>query len=619
MKSFRPLAALILVVVAAAAVAGDRIPVNSLDDLPRPSYALDGPASALLDDDAAFAALAAKVRADVVDILARYEITDAATLQRLHGTLMSLDMLGGDYAAVEAGIELMRGLEDKESVRLTTGLTTRAMIAALRAAGDDEAALREAYARELEAGARALPWTTVRERILAQKARAEMMSAGLVRGLVQGQIDPAVAAAGALGFDAAQQLINMNYALRMVLPLGDVTASVLQRVADGSAEAKPEIWADRDAVLAAGEGAPVLAAVWDSGVDAAVFGELMFVNPAETVNGRDDDGNGFVDDRHGIAFDLDGRPVPELLAPLGDAAGRIDDAVSYLDGYSDLECGEDSEAARALRSHLAGLEPEQVQGFMDDLQLAAVYVHGTHVAGILAAGNPQVRILAARQSFDHRSVPVPITADLAGRYAEAFRASAAYFRAAGVRVVNMSWGYSLQEVEQSLELNGIGADAAARGAMAREIVGILETGLRDAIGGSPEILFCCAAGNSDTDVTFDIILPSNLELPNLLVVGAVDRAGDPTSFTSGGENVRVHACGAMVESVTPGGRRVRASGTSQAAPAVANLAAKILALRPELDPAAVAALIVEGADRGPGGGDLDLINPRRSLELARAR
>lgn len=92
-------------------------------------------------------------------------------------------------------------------------------------------------------------------------------------------------------------------------------------------------------------------------------------------------------------------------------------------------------------------------------------------------------------------------------------------------------------------------------------------------------------------------IPSSLILPNLLTVGAVDRSGAETGFTSYGPTVAVHAYGYQVESFIPGGATMRVSGTSAAAPAVTNLAAKLFALDPSLKPADVVELIKQGADR----------------------
>ena len=79
-----------------------------------------------------------------------------------------------------------------------------------------------------------------------------------------------------------------------------------------------------------------------------------------------------------------------------------------------------------------------------------------------------------------------------------------------------------------------------------------------------------------------------------------------------GKTVVVHANGFEVESFLPGGDRVKFSGTSMASPQVANLAAKLLALKPELTVAQVRQAILDGAERK---GRVNLAHPRKSAQL----
>jgi subtilisin family serine protease len=132
------------------------------------------------------------------------------------------------------------------------------------------------------------------------------------------------------------------------------------------------------------------------------------------------------------------------------------------------------------------------------------------------------------------------------------------------------------------------------------------------MAGAPQMLFVAAAGNENQDASFAESTPADIVLPNLLTVGAVDRAGDEASFTSYGRTVRLHANGYQVDSVLPGGTRVALSGTSMAAPQVANLAAKLLALRPTLTPVQLVELMVSTADASPDG-RRRLLNPARAV------
>ncbi|MDO9171939.1 MAG: S8 family serine peptidase [bacterium] len=610
----RAAAAITLLALVATAAVAAKLPVRTLDDLPRHTYEVTGTVSALLRDDAAFDAFAAKVGADVVADLEAYDIADPATLQRMYGVQLTLALMARDDARVLALVEAVRALEDKEASRLTSGLTAVAMVRARRDTdGDTGATYQAAFRSRLREQVAALPWDLVRDRIVQQRGRTELLSENLVLGMVQAQFDPVVAASGALGSELAAQVVNLGYALRFALPLKESLLEVYGDLIAARETVKRDIWEEREARLEDGLGlAPVTVAIWDAGVDVSVFADVFTTNPGERPDGLDNDGNGFVDDVHGIAFDYDGRDSAELLYPLGDAAPRLGAAMDHMKGYMDVQSGLDSEEASALKTHLAELEPPQVQGFLEDLGLCGLHAHGTHVAGIAVRGNPYARLLAARISFDWHSVPRLLTEEMARRHAASYGRTAAYFRDRGVRVVNMSWGWGLKEIEGILEANGWGASAEERSREATKLLGILEQGLREAITGSPGILFVCAAGNDDNDVAFDVNIPASFTLPNLLVVGAVDQAGEPTSFTSSGRNVRVYANGFEVPSYVPGGRRMRMSGTSMAAPQACNLAAKLLALDPRLSPVEVVDLIGRGAD---AKGSYLLMNPKASVGL----
>jgi len=605
------------------AFAQDARPViRSEAELPRFSYRLPtAKASDLLNDRAAFDEVAGQVRIDLETLLETTTIEDRATLRELYGTLERLALLRGDFDAVLAHTESLRALLDKPTSRLTTGLATAAVIEAERAGGTEAVRLetfRKAYAKAINA----LPWGVVRDDIKAAAAEVETVSRNLAFGFAQAQFDPAAAETGQVSGDVAQVLIAMRAEIDVMLRFQQPEAEVLRAYIAANQANKPDIWAARDVELTAADGlTPVVVGIWDTGVDASVFPGQMWTNPAETLDGRDSDGNGFVDDVHGIAWagPYGGEPTPEPLRPLSPAdLARLPEVRDAMKGQLDNFAGVDSPEALALRQRMAGIEPDEVQPFLEDLSQFGGYIHGTHVAGIAVAGNPAARVLSVRETGPHEMVPPPFLRESAVSWAANAARSVRYLEQHGARVVTMSWGVTARNIEGTLEVNGIGADADERQRMAAESFGILTKALTEAIAAAPGILFFAAAGNSDSDTDFTADLPSSIGLPNVLAVGAVDQAGDETSFTSHGRSVRLHTNGFEVEAPIPGGERLALSGTSMSAPNAANLAAKLFALDPSLTPAEVVALILDAADRSEDGRRA-LMNPRRSVEQLRAR
>jgi subtilisin family serine protease len=268
-----------------------------------------------------------------------------------------------------------------------------------------------------------------------------------------------------------------------------------------------------------------------------------------------------------------------------------------------------------LKQTISTLKREEVRPLIESVNLYANYSHGTHVAGIVAKGNPFARLLAARITFSHRLMPEKPTLEQAGKDARALIEVVNYFKSNGVRVVNTSWGGSLSEIESALQKNAAGGTPEERKELAREIFSIVDNALRKAIQDASDILFVTSAGNQNNDVRFDEFLPSSYEYPNLLTVGAVDQAGDETSFTSFGK-VEVYANGFEVLSYVPGGDQLRINGTSQSSPQVTNLAGKLLTLNPDLTVAELRDLIIAGCDeRKSGDRVVRLLNAKRSVEL----
>ncbi len=598
---------------------GGKIVINKLDDLPQHAYPVTGSVVELFQSKERILKLAEKVQANIEADMKAYEVDDETTLQNWHQTLLSVAMLQKNYDRAERELKIIRSLEKKEALKLTAGLLTETEIRAARKSRDhaDRETYQKIYKELLAKRINELPWGIVQDEIENTRAMTEIYSENLILGLIQERFQNVVQETGELPADMAGQLIGFHNLVFSRLKHKQVIVDVCTDYIEKHATAKkPDIWAARSVTLSKTQKlSPVLVAVWDSGVDPKIFADALWNNENEQTNGRDDDGNGFVDDVHGIAYDYHARRTTGELCPLHDSASRMPEIMNHLKGFSDIQAAIKSEEANNLIGVLGALKPDQVKGFIEDLSLASNYTHGTHVAGIMVEGNPFARIMVARHTYDHHMIPVARTLDWGERDAAKCRDMVTYFKQAGVRVVNMSWGESQQDAQDSFESNGIGDNAEERRELARKVFTLQKEALFKAIKNAPEILFVCAAGNSDNDVEFDEYIPSSFDLPNLLVVGAVDQAGDPTSFTSFGSTVEVYANGFEVDSYVPGGRRMKMSGTSMASPGVANLAAKILAHNPKLTPEQAIKLIIKSADRKTSGDySYLLINPKRTID-----
>jgi hypothetical protein len=574
-----------------AAPAGARTVITSSEQLPRrtvtlaklPSEYLSAPRAELM---VLADALEAKLRAD----LARFDIQDAATQRSYQGALLTLAQFKGDWAAVPALVERLRALQDKPGPRAVTGVLS-GIVAEQQTARRDAAWFRA----EVERRFGALNWADAGDSIKANKAQFELLTPSLLLGSFQQQVDVMARNMNMVVPESiAGSIISARVQQDLFIPLRGEIAAGLQAVIErqAPAAAKPDIWTPRQfAIAATAKASEVGIGVWDSGVDLALF---------KPTPGR------------GIAFDRESRPSAALLRPLGEAQPRWPALQQLVKGAMDLRSAQDTPDAQKLKQAVGALKPDQVKAFQEDLGLATLYTHGTHVAGIAVEGNPFARVFAATMLWEHRSEPVKPDEALSRRTALAYQQIVQSFKDQKLRVVNMSWRQGVSAYEGMLAWHNVGATPDERKELARRLFAIERDALRQAIAAAPEILFVAGSGNEDNSADFEEYIPAGLQLPNLLTVGAVDKAGEETSFSTFGKTVVLHANGFEVESLLPGGARVKFSGTSMASPQVANLAGKLFALNPALTVAQVREALLAGADKR---GRVNLVNPRRSAEL----
>ena len=568
--------------------------ITSADQLPRRSYTITQLPSELIDaPKSELDAVVAQIDKDIANDLATLDIRDRAARAGMLNARFQFAIHRGDYAAALDHLRTVRAEQDKPAQKLTSGVSMENILQARMKGGSVESQ-REAVRASLAQAWGAMPWDVVGDTLKQAKSGLELMSREVAMGGVKASLDPA---AKNLGFNVPAGIVTTVVALRNqfehMMPFREDMVAVLQKLVDGNQLAKTDNWSKRlVSIPSSAPGKPVVVGIWDSGTDVGIF------KPARLP---------------GIAFDRDWLPVKTLVRPMGPAEPRLPTLKQYIKGAMDMQAAIDSEDARTFKKRVSSLKQDEVKQFMEDMAATGMWVHGTHVAGIAVEGNPFAQVTTVAMHFSHEMVPILPTEERVQRGAAAFKASVEHFRKAGARVVNMSWRYSPQGYESALAYHNVGRTPEERKLMAIRLFEVEKRALEEAIASAPEILFVAGAGNENNSADFAQYIPAGLQLPNLITAGAVDMSGVETQFSTFGKTVAVHANGFEVVSFAPGGDKLKLSGTSMASPQVANLAAKLFALKPDLTVAQVKELIVKGAEKN---GRVNLINPRETLRQA---
>lgn len=558
-------------------------------------------------DSAPARALSLMVRRHLDSVLRTYDIADPNLTRSLKGTLLQIAMLEERDDDALRLVDERRALSVKVGARLMTGLESRAMIAARRRHAD----LRSPeYARELGrvllASLQALPFDSVQNELREAKAGLTFFSEPIIIGPVRRELQPIVDSLGAISLSAAREVIGAMFSLRYEIPVKPVLFAAYDTVLAGRTNAaKVDIWSAREANLAGVANlSPVTIGIWDSGLDTLLFSSQLK---------RDARGQPVV-----MGFDQFIRPANSPMATLpAELLARQDDMNRIFKGLGDLDANLETAEAKLTRDRMATLSPDSVSVYEDWIAQWNGYTHGTAVTSVAIAQNPAARIVIGRMQFSHAAVPDPCPSRAnAEREAAMLAKMVEFFRANAVRVVNMSWGRPESGFLGELERCAARLTQSERVAIARYAIDTLRRAMTGAMRASPQILFVAAAGNSGNNTEFnDFAL--RIDLPNMLLVGAVDRAGDEASFTNTGPLIRLYANGYLVSTRVPGGGTEASSGTSFAAPGVVNTAAKMLAVQPSLRTDELLDILLRTAEvRGSRG--LRVMHPANAVAAARA-
>lgn len=603
-------------------IAQDKIPIEKAADLPQHTYNLEvAKAMKYLKKDKLRFDLAQMVETQLLADLEKYDIQDKKALKGYYWDLYACAMTKKEYKKAQEYINKRIDLAEKPAEKYSSFIMQKAFaITTTEYKVEDEVNFNKALEANLIDLLSKAPKDKIQESLEGHLGFLELVGKNVILGLVKGELQPEIdKSKPQIPHGSVTDILGFKNTIDFVLPYQGMYHATIKNFYDKNYEAVElvDIWTTREITFSNTEKLnPIVVSVWDSGVDTDVFPkENIWTNPKEKIDGKDTDGNGFIDDVHGIAFNLEDEITTGLLLPIEQEGANYEQLVVYSKGLSDIYSAVKSEEATEFKKVVKALKPWKTKRFIEEISLFGNYIHGTHVAGIMMNNNPSAQLLTTRITFNHKIQPEIPTIENAKVNAELYEKTIQYFKDNNVRVVNMSWSGSQGGIESALAKNGVGKSDEERKAMAKEIFEIKRNAFYESMKNAPEILFVCAAGNSNSDVGFSNNLPSGLGLPNLLVVGAVDIEGKVTSFTTMGKGVHVYANGYEVESFIPGGTIQKSSGTSMASPQVANLAAKLWSRYPKLSVEEVKNAIINGATPSDENEAVLLIYPQKSLDL----
>lgn len=590
--------------------------INSVSDLPPKAFTLDAKPSAAFLDATFMSETVPALRAEAERVLADYEIKDPVVLQRLRLGSAAIAILQDRPADAQALLAKQRAAETKPQLKAIGFLLADAIAAGARAPGGERCAVAAARVSALLDAARP---EVVREEALVRYGRIQVASTGYYAGTAVGAVDPAYEARGSIDLMQGMILAVWRMEALRLPPCREPITAALATWLKAPGHQAVDIWAAREPAPELFAGAkPVTVAVWDSGFDTNLFADRLAIDPAEPLDGKDNDGNGVVDDVHGPTFDYKLKPTPLPFPALSDfLAPRLGFQLAVDKGERDIGYGLDTPEARffAQRAREASTA-EQGEDVDASIEIGG-RSHGTSVASIIARDAPWVRLFNVYAlPWDVMPNPTPASEPEVARWIALMPGIGARMRGAGVRVVNMSWEVDAPGMANDLLQAGLETDPERARTRAQAMYTQIASALRTLIEASPNILFVTGAGNSNQSDDILGAVPQTFRLPNVMVAGATASSGRATVFTTFGKTVSLYALGENIPITIPGGMTMRGQGTSFASPVVAHAAAAMLAVNPALSAADVVKGLVTTATDGEGG--LRLLHVGHAVEWAKA-
>lgn len=594
----------------------ERPAIRSPADLPATRFHLATSPSESLMSRALITDTLPQIRAEAERVRAQYDIQDQALARELRNGLAAIALLQDRPADARKIIIESRSAATKPQQKAVGMMLLDAAADIVDGPQDGRC---ERGAKRIEGLLNGVDPQVVRDDVLQQRAGLEAVGNAFAIGMLKAQTDPGAAAdRGRVGLRDGLDLATWRAQLEVVNACRAALSAAIQRWAGDPAHQPNNIWTTREPGAASlSQAKPVVVAVWDSGIDQTIFPGQLAADPSEPIDGIDNDGDGIIDDWNGPTFDQHMRPDP---SPMKRASTALAEQLAFqgalYKGTADIQYGLDTAEARlfAARGREAPAADQELDAVL--WEEMGSRSHGTAVASEIADGNGFVRLFSvSAQPWGNDPREVVVDEAMNNRWVAAVGQLAAKFHAARVRVVNMSWGYTVDEIADKLMRYGGVTDQAQATARAKAMWTKADAAMRRLLAACPDILFVNSAGNSNQTDEIFASTPQTTSAPNLLVVGATGTSGLPTSFTTYGSGVKLYAWGQAVPLRVPGGMRMRMSGTSMAAPLVTRAAAQMLAANPRLTPTQLIEGLMASATADQPG--MKLLHPAAALEWAR--
>jgi hypothetical protein len=195
--------------------------VASANDLPRVTYAVSIPPSAMLmADDARFNEFAQKVAHDVDSVLGEYEIDDKATLRYLFAAQLNVEMLTNDNEAALSTIQTLKDLQEQPEAKAATGLLDRPLVEArIASRATSGKAFEKEFRSRLQAELNAAERGMVENRVKGIKRSLEVATPELLAGSEKTGLDPAAAKTNTVDLAGATTMIEDRTYIKVVYPV----------------------------------------------------------------------------------------------------------------------------------------------------------------------------------------------------------------------------------------------------------------------------------------------------------------------------------------------------------------------------------------------------------------